>query len=118
MGPSFRQHTIVSLPIPSGPIKSAPARRRGCGSCPPTYALRRLSPGVASDTSGGGCMPLFGAHMSIAGGYHKALLLAQKQGCNAVQLFTKSSNQWRAKDLTEADIQTFQATLRGSPLRL
>jgi deoxyribonuclease-4 len=35
-------------------------------------------------------MPLFGAHMSIAGGYHQALLAAQAHGCSTVQLFTKS----------------------------
>jgi deoxyribonuclease-4 len=34
-------------------------------------------------------MPLFGAHMSIAGGCHNALLLAQALGCDSVQLFTK-----------------------------
>ncbi len=33
-------------------------------------------------------MPLFGAHMSIAGGYHNAVQAAQKHGCPAVQLFT------------------------------
>ena len=33
-------------------------------------------------------MPLFGAHMSIAGGYHNALLEAQAHGCDSVQLFT------------------------------
>lgn len=33
-------------------------------------------------------MPLFGAHMSIAGGYHNALLKAQDHECGSVQLFT------------------------------
>lgn len=31
---------------------------------------------------------LLGAHLSIAGGLHKALESAQKLGCNAVQIFT------------------------------
>jgi deoxyribonuclease-4 len=62
-------------------------------------------------------MPLFGAHMSIAGGYHKALLEAQARGCATVQLFTKSSNQWRAKELTAEEIQTFRRTLRQTRLR-
>jgi deoxyribonuclease-4 len=35
-------------------------------------------------------MPLFGAHMSIAGGYHNALTAAQAHGCETVQLFTKN----------------------------
>ncbi len=62
-------------------------------------------------------MPLFGAHMSIAGGYEKALLAAQAHGCGTVQLFTKSSNQWRAKELTDAEVRTFRRTLRKSGLR-
>src|SRR5437762_7428479 len=56
-------------------------------------------------------MPLFGAHMSIAGGYYKALVSARDHACEAVQLFTKNSNQWRAKELTDPDIQLFRETL-------
>src|SRR5262245_41184876 len=39
-----------------------------------------------------GClvMPLFGAHMSIAGGYYKALVAAHEYRCETVQLFTKN----------------------------
>jgi endonuclease IV len=35
-------------------------------------------------------MPLFGAHMSIAGGLDNALLVAQAHGCETFQLFTKN----------------------------
>jgi deoxyribonuclease-4 len=62
-------------------------------------------------------MPLFGAHMSIAGGYHKALLAAQEHGCDTVQLFTKSTNQWKAKELTEEEVRVFRRTLRQTRLR-
>jgi deoxyribonuclease IV len=62
-------------------------------------------------------MPLFGAHMSIAGGYHKALLSAHQYGCNTVQLFTKSSNQWKAKPFTEEDLATFGKTLTDTGLK-
>jgi deoxyribonuclease-4 len=62
-------------------------------------------------------MPLFGAHMSIAGGYEKALLAAQAHQCRAVQLFTKSSNQWKAKELTAEEIRTFRRTLRQTGLK-
>jgi deoxyribonuclease-4 len=55
--------------------------------------------------------------MSIAGGYEKALLAAQAHQCEAVQLFTKSSNQWKAKELTADEIRTFRRTLRQSGLR-
>jgi deoxyribonuclease-4 len=62
-------------------------------------------------------MPFFGAHMSIAGGYEKALLAAQAHQCRAVQLFTKSSNQWKAKELTAEEICTFRRTLRQTGLK-
>src|SRR5262245_862652 len=63
-------------------------------------------------------MPLFGAHMSIAGGLHQALILGQKYRCQAVQLFTKSCQQWKAKDLTSEEINTFRRTFRKSGVRL
>jgi deoxyribonuclease IV len=62
-------------------------------------------------------MPLFGAHMSIAGGYHRALLTAQTHDCEAVQLFTKNSSQWRAKELFEEEIALFGETLRQTRVR-
>lgn len=63
-------------------------------------------------------MPLFGAHMSIAGGCHNALLAAQAHGCESVQLFTKNANQWNAKALDEEAVRTFRKTLRQTRLRL
>jgi deoxyribonuclease-4 len=35
-------------------------------------------------------MPLFGAHMSVAGGLHNAILSAQAHACQTVQIFTKN----------------------------
>jgi len=46
--------------------------------------------------------------MSIAGGVHLAVERGAKVGCDAVQLFTKSSNQWRAKPLDEQAILSFR----------
>ncbi len=57
-------------------------------------------------------MPYFGAHMSIAGGYHHALEAAHEHGCQAVQLFTKNSNQWAGKPISDADAALFRKTLR------
>jgi deoxyribonuclease-4 len=62
-------------------------------------------------------MPLFGAHMSIAGGYHNAVLAAQKHGCPAVQLFTKNSNQWQGKELTDDDVKSFRRAAREAGIR-
>lgn len=56
-------------------------------------------------------MPILGAHMSIAGGCHKAIARAADVGCECVQIFSKNGNQWRAKPLTEKDGQLFAAAL-------
>lgn len=63
-------------------------------------------------------MPLFGAHMSIAGGYQKALLAARHYGCDTVQLFTKNNNQWYAKEITDDEARLFKKILRQTRLRL
>jgi deoxyribonuclease-4 len=53
--------------------------------------------------------PLIGSHMSIAGGLHNAFIHAEDAGCRCVQLFVKSSNQWRAKPLTDEETTQFRA---------
>lgn len=62
-------------------------------------------------------MPLFGAHMSIAGGCHEAVRIAQEHGCETVQLFTKNSNQWVGKPLTDEDVEIFKKKLREAKLK-
>jgi deoxyribonuclease-4 len=62
-------------------------------------------------------MPLFGAHFSIAGGCHRALLEAQAHGCASVQIFTRAPSQWSGRDLDEDEVQLFRRTLRRSRLR-
>lgn len=57
-------------------------------------------------------MPLLGAHMSIAGGYYRAVEHAHSCGCDVVQLFTKNNNQWRAKAIGEEDVGLFAAALK------
>jgi deoxyribonuclease-4 len=56
-------------------------------------------------------MSILGAHMSIAGGYYRAVEIAHECGCDCVQLFTKNNNQWRAKELTDEDAEKFQSAL-------
>jgi deoxyribonuclease-4 len=50
---------------------------------------------------------LLGAHFSIAGGLHKAIFTASEYGCTALQIFTKNSNQWRERILTDDEIERF-----------
>jgi deoxyribonuclease-4 len=52
---------------------------------------------------------LLGAHESIAGGLHEAFARALADGAEAVQIFTKSSRMWRAKEITPADAAQFRS---------
>jgi deoxyribonuclease-4 len=56
-------------------------------------------------------MAILGAHQSAAGGYYRAVERAHETGCDCVQLFTKNNNQWRARELTDADVERFQDSL-------
>ncbi len=65
-------------------------------------------------------MPILGAHMSIAGGFYRAVEAAEECGCDCVQLFTKNNNQWRAREILDREAEQFRATLEkssvGNPL--
>lgn len=51
--------------------------------------------------------PLLGAHMSIAGGVFNAFLHGQAVGCNTIQIFVKSTNQWKAKPLGAEEVEKY-----------
>jgi len=57
-------------------------------------------------------MPPLGAHMSISGGYYKAVEAAAALGMDCVQLFTKNNNQWAGKPITASDIEDFKTCLK------
>ncbi len=79
-------------------------------------------------------MPLLGAHMSIAGGLHKAVEAAVAHGMDTLQIFTFSPSQWsvsaipaaelgkaggpkwRGKPLAEATVSGFRAAMKASGL--
>jgi deoxyribonuclease-4 len=46
--------------------------------------------------------------MSIAGGVGNAFLHGKKAGCDAMQIFTKSSRQWAAQPYSKEEIQGFE----------
>lgn len=50
----------------------------------------------------------FGAHMSVAGGCSKAFDRAEQAGCDSLQVFTKNSNQWKAKPLADEEIERWE----------
>jgi len=45
--------------------------------------------------------------MSIAGGVFNAFLHGKSVGCNTIQIFVKSNNQWRAKPLTDEEVEKY-----------
>ena len=51
----------------------------------------------------------FGAHMPIAGGLQKAIVAGKAAGCDLIQVFTKSPQQWNARPLTDGEIRDFRA---------
>jgi deoxyribonuclease IV len=51
----------------------------------------------------------FGAHMPATGGLHNAFAAGRQAGCDVVQIFTKSPQQWKAKELTDDHVEAFLA---------
>ncbi|WP_437482526.1 deoxyribonuclease IV [Sorangium sp. So ce1014] len=51
---------------------------------------------------------IFGAHESVAGGLYRAIALAGEDRCEALQIFTKVSGQWREPALSADQIAAFR----------
>jgi len=62
-------------------------------------------------------MPRLGAHLSIAGGLPRAVDRAEASGCAALQIFTKSAGQWRARTLPPEEIALFKRRVRQTGIR-
>lgn len=62
-------------------------------------------------------MPRLGAHVSIAGGLPRAVERAAALRCDALQIFTKSAGQWRARPLPAAEVASFRARLARAGIR-
>jgi len=56
--------------------------------------------------------PLLGAHMSIAGGIHRALERGASIGCSTVQVFLKSNMQWTGRAFTPDEIIRYRQHLK------
>ncbi|MEE2753307.1 MAG: deoxyribonuclease IV [Candidatus Latescibacterota bacterium] len=54
---------------------------------------------------------IFGAHESIAGGVYNAITRGKDATCDAIQIFNKSNNQWRAKKLKSEEIDQYFAAI-------
>ncbi|MDR2779550.1 MAG: deoxyribonuclease IV [Synergistaceae bacterium] len=62
-------------------------------------------------------MPLLGAHISSAGGLHRAVERASALGCEAMQIFTHNPLQWQGKTPSPAGIDAFRRTLLESGVK-
>lgn len=60
---------------------------------------------------------LLGAHMSIEGGFDKAVERAKTIGCTTFQIFTKSNRQWRAKHISDESVTTFIEAIENSKIK-
>ncbi len=56
-------------------------------------------------------MLLLGAHTSIAGGYHKAVVRGSKLGLGTMQIFTKNQLRWCSKPIKKQDIELYKKAL-------
>jgi deoxyribonuclease IV len=62
-------------------------------------------------------MPRLGAHMSIKGGLPRAVDRAAASRCQALQIFTKSAGQWRARTLPGDEVALFRRRLDETGIR-
>ena len=58
--------------------------------------------------------PLLGSHMSIAGGFELSLERGLRAGCETIQIFTKSNNQWKALPISEEKASQFRGAVKQS----
>jgi len=57
---------------------------------------------------------LLGTHVSVAGGIHTAFERATQVGCTTMQVFVKNASQWKAKPLSDGDIQSYKTASAGA----
>src|SRR5438552_18043057 len=58
--------------------------------------------------------PLFGAHMSVAGGLPRAVERAIVHRCDALQIFAKNANQWRGRPIPREEVREFRARIKAA----
>jgi deoxyribonuclease-4 len=61
---------------------------------------------------------LLGAHMSIAGGLHRALERGREVGCSVVQIFLKNQRQWTARPYPDSEVREFRAAWKATGIRM
>ncbi|HEY6564059.1 MAG TPA: deoxyribonuclease IV, partial [Pirellulaceae bacterium] len=98
--PLWHSHQTLSLVVGGAGLSTVPHDRA-------TIGVDHVSTRKRFEQS----LPPLGAHMSISGGYFRAVERAHAAGCQCVQLFTKNNNQWRAKPISREDATAFRESL-------
>jgi deoxyribonuclease-4 len=62
-------------------------------------------------------MTLLGAHVPVTGGLHKAPANGRAIEAEAIQIFTRSQLQWKARPLEDEEVRLFREALVGSGVR-
>lgn len=61
---------------------------------------------------------ILGAHTSMAGGLHKAVIRSQTFGGTALQIFSKNNNRWAAPPFSEQVLRQWKEAIADSPIPL
>ena len=62
-------------------------------------------------------MTLLGAHVPVSGGLHHAPAHGRDIGAEAIQIFTRSQLQWKARPVSDDEAQAFRRAMAESGLR-
>jgi deoxyribonuclease-4 len=60
---------------------------------------------------------LLGAHLSIAGGFDKAIERGQSIGCTAIQIFTKNNKSYKGKPIPSEAEEAFKQSVKASSIK-
>jgi len=60
-------------------------------------------------------MTLLGSHISIAGGYHRAVEKGAALHLSAIQIFPKNQLQWASKQLSDGEIESYRESRSKHP---
>ena len=60
---------------------------------------------------------ILGAHVSAAGGVQNSPGNGLELGCQSIQIFTRNQRQWKAKPLTDSEVEGFRQELKRSGIR-
>jgi deoxyribonuclease-4 len=61
--------------------------------------------------------PLLGAHVSIVGGFYKALERGENLECTAIQIFTHSNRQWKTSPISKEQVELYKEKKNSSSIK-